>query len=328
MLQHCKIIDINNYNSNNKGFIIIMSQTPATLFSTIRDFLRYAVSQFSKAELTFGHGTNNAYDEAAYLVLEGLNLPIDQLEPFLDARLLPHECARLIELIELRISSRKPLPYLFNKAYMQGVPFYVDERVIVPRSYIGELMNTPAFINDPHAVIPDIRDVETVLDLCTGSGCLAILASFLFENAHVDATDLSPDALEVARMNVEKHKLSKKITLHQGNLFEPVKGKKFDLIIANPPYVAFEEVENFDPEYKAEPVMAHLSGKDGLDCVRKILTDAKEYLSDIGVLVCEFGIGREILEAEYPHLPFVFLDTEQSEGEVFALSALDLTSLH
>jgi ribosomal protein L3 glutamine methyltransferase len=307
---------------------IKMSQTPVTLFVTIRDFLRYAVSQFSKAELTFGHGTASVYDEAAYLVLEGLNLPIDQLDPFLDARLLPAERDRLVELIDLRVSSRKPLPYILKKAYMHGVPFYVDERVIVPRSYIGELMGHETFVNHEAALIPDAGDIESVLDLCTGSGCLAILAAHLFENATIDACDLSLDALDVARINVDKHTLGAKISLHHGNLFDAVKGKRFDLIIANPPYVAIEEVERFEAEHKAEPVMAHVAGLDGFDFVRKILTEAKEYLTEAGLLICEFGLGREILEYEYPHLPFIFLDTAESSSEVFAISAFDLKALH
>jgi ribosomal protein L3 glutamine methyltransferase len=301
-----------------------MSQSPVTTFSTIRDFLRYAVSQFNAAELVYGHGTTNPYDEAAYLVLEGLNLPIDQLEPFLDARLLDHERQRLADLIDARVTTRKPLPYLLNKAYMHGVPFYVDERVIIPRSYIGELMGMENFAGHENALIPEPSDITTVLDLCTGSACLAILAAMHFENALVDATDLSADALEVAKINVAKHNLEDRISLHQGNLFAPVKGRRYDLIIANPPYVAEEEVDAFAAEHAAEPRMAHVSGADGFDLVRQILAKAKEHLTDTGLLICEFGTGRAILEAEFPDLPFLFLDTEQSEGEVFAISAMDL----
>jgi ribosomal protein L3 glutamine methyltransferase len=301
-----------------------MPQSPVTTFSTIRDFLRYAVSQFNAAELVYGHGTTNPFDEAAYIVLEGLNLPIDQLEPFLDARLLEHERQRLADLIDARVTSRKPLPYLLNKAYMHGVPFYVDERVIIPRSYIGELMGMENFAGHENALIPEPSDINTVLDLCTGSACLAILAAMRFENAIVDATDLSADALEVAKINVAKHNLEDRISLLQGNLFAPVKGRRYDLIIANPPYVAEEEVDAFAAEHAAEPRMAHVSGADGFDLVRQILTKAKEHLTDTGLLICEFGTGRDILESEFPDLPFLFLDTEQSEGEVFAISAMDL----
>ncbi len=293
-------------------------------FSTIRDYLRYAVSRFRAAELVYGHGTSNAYDEAAYLVLEGLNLPIDQLEPYIDARLLDHERQRLADLIEARVTTRKPLPYLLNKAYMHGIPFYVDERVIIPRSYIGELMGAENFAGHEAALIPEPSEIESVLDLCTGSGCLAILAAMRFESASIDATDLSADALEVAKINVARHGLAQQITLHHGNLFTPVFGRRYDLIIANPPYVAEEEVDAFDAEYSAEPRIAHVSGEDGFDLVRQILTMAKEHLTETGLLLCEFGTGRDILEEEFPDLPFVFLDTEQSEGEVFAIYAGDL----
>ena len=300
-----------------------MKATPAQTLRTVRDFLRFAVSSFNRAELTYGHGTTNAYDEAAYLVLEGLSLPIDQLEPFLDARLLPDETERLAGLIEARVKTRKPLPYLLNRAYMHGVPFYVDERVIVPRSYIGELLALPSFAGGDDALIPEPDSVETILDLCTGSGCLAVLSAMRFENAGIDATDLSRDALDVAAINLAKHGMADRISLKQGNLFAPLNGRRYDLILANPPYVAEMEVEAFSAEHAAEPRMAHVSGNDGFDLVRQILAEAPAHLTETGLLVCEFGTGREILEAEYPHLPFNFLDTEESEGEVFALSAED-----
>ena len=300
-----------------------MQTNPAQTLRTIRDFLRFAVSRFNRAELTYGHGTTNAYDEAAYLVLEGLSLPIDRLEPFLDARVLPDEAVRLLSLIESRVSTRKPQPYLLNKSYMHGVPFYVDERVIIPRSYIGELLALPNFIGSHDALITEPASIETILDLCTGSGCLAILAAMRFENAEVDATDLSPQALEEAAINVTKHGLGSRIHLHQGNLFAPLNGRRYDLILANPPYVAEIEVDAFAAEYAAEPRMAHVSGEDGFDLVRQILAQTPDHLTETGLLVCEFGTGRDILEAEYPHLPFTFLDTEESEGEVFALSAED-----
>lgn len=301
-----------------------MSDTPATTFVTVRDFLRYAVSRFNTSGLVFGHGTDNAYDEAAYLVLEGLNLPIDQLEPYLDARLLNHERERLADLIEARATTRKPLPYLLNKAYMHGVPFYVDERVIIPRSYIGELMGNDNFAGHDGALIPDPNEIETVLDLCTGSACLAILAAMRFENAHVDASDVSRDALEVAKINVENHGLGGQISLVQGDVFSALQGKRYDLILANPPYVAEEEVDSFAMEHATEPRIAHASGADGFDLVRQILAQAKDHLTETGLLICEFGTGRQILEAEYPDLPFIFLDTEQSHAEVFAISAINL----
>lgn len=300
-----------------------MTDKPANSFLTVRDFLRYAVSRFNAANLVYGHGTTNAYDEAAYLVLEGLSLPIDRLEPFLEARLLGSERERLVGLIDARVATRKPLPYLLNKAYMHGVPFYVDERVIIPRSYIGELLARDDFAGGDQALIPEPDSVETILDLCTGSACLAILAAMRFENAWVDAADLSIDALDVARINVENHGLGDRISLHQGNLFAPLKGRRYDLILANPPYVARGEVDAFAPEHAAEPELAHVSGDDGFDLVRQILADAPHHLTETGMLVCEFGTGRDILAEEYPDLPFQFLDTEESQGEVFALSAED-----
>jgi ribosomal protein L3 glutamine methyltransferase len=290
---------------------------------TIRDFFRFAISRFNAARLVYGHGTDNAVDEAAFLVLEGLNLPVDNLDPFMDALLLPTERERLARLIEARVTSRRPLPYLLNKAYIQGVPFYVDERVIVPRSFIGEIMAGEMFAGGGDSLIPMPENVTSVLDLCTGSGCLAVLAAMRFENADVTGTDLSADALEVAAINIKTHKLDDRISLVQGNLFEPLHGRRFDLILANPPYVAEAEVAAFDPEYRAEPEMAHAAGADGFDLLRKILAAAPGHLSEDGLLICEFGTGRDMLEAEFPDLPFMWLDTEQSEAEVFALGKAD-----
>jgi ribosomal protein L3 glutamine methyltransferase len=288
--------------------------------ATVRDMLRWAVSGFRKARLVHGHGATNPIDEAAFLILEGLNLPVDDINPWLDARLLASERDRLARLIRARIDTRKPAAYLVNRTYMHGVPFYVDERVIIPRSYIGELMFSGLFGGENFQLIDDPAAVGRVLDLCTGSGCLAILAAGAFPNAEIDAVDLSSDALAVAQINVEEHELTSRINLLQGSLFEPVEGQTYDLILTNPPYVAEEEVAGFPPEYAQEPVMAHLGGPDGLDIVRRILAEAAEHLNDGGGLLCEIGTGRDILEAEYPHLPFLWLDTEQSEGEVFWLT--------
>ena len=287
---------------------------------TLRDFLRCAVSRFNQAELVYGHGTDNAYDEAAFLVLEALHLPIDNLDPFLDARLQQTEKLKLAALIEARVTTRKPLPYLLNKAYIQGVPFYVDERVIVPRSYIGELMASEMFAGGMGSLVPDPASIESVLDLCTGSGCLAILAAMRFENAKVCATDLSKPALEVAKVNVAKHFPHGRVRLFHGDLFAPIRSRTFDLIIANPPYVAEAEAAAFDPEHSAEPLMAHVSGADGFELTRRILNDAEGHLNDDGLLICEIGTGRDLLAEEFPDLPFLWLDTQFSEGEVFALT--------
>ncbi len=291
------------------------------LFATLRDWLRYAIGRFRAAGLAFGHGATTALDEAAYLILEGLNLPINSLDPFLDAWLLRSERERLEALIEARVATRKPAAYLLNRAYIQGVPFYVDERVIVPRSFIGELLMT-TFAED-NALIGDPESVARVLDLCTGGGSLAVLAARVFPKAAVDAVDLSPDALAVARRNLEEHRLSERVRLFEGDLFAPVSGERYDLILANPPYVDAEAIANFPPEYAAEPRIAHAGGADGLDVVRRILSDAPDHLTPEGALVCEIGRGRDLIVRDYPDLPFVWLDTEESEGEVLFLRAGD-----
>ncbi len=292
---------------------------------TVRDFLRYAVSCFNAAGLTYGHGTAGALDEAAFLILEALQLPVDDINPWLDARLLPDERRKLASLLDARVTTRKPAPYLVGKAYIQGIPFHVDERVIVPRSFIAELLLGDALGPDQLGLIAEPEALGSALDLCTGSGCLAIIAAMCLPNAEVDAVDLSADALEVARLNLAEHGVEDRIRLLGGDLFKPVKSARYDLIITNPPYVAAAEVAAFPPEYANEPQLAHLGGADGLDLVRRILAEAAAHLTPEGGLICEIGTGRHILEDEYPTLPFTWLDTEQSEGEVFWLSRRDLT---
>jgi ribosomal protein L3 glutamine methyltransferase len=287
---------------------------------TIRDYLRFAVSRFRAAKLEHGHGASNALDEAVFLILETLNLPVDDINPWLDAKLLPAEREKLASIIEARITTRKPAAYLTKRTYIHGVPFYVDERVIVPRSYIGELLFSGLFGGEGHNLIKHPEKISSVLDLCTGSGCLAILAAGIFPNASVDAVDLSADALAVARINVKDHDLEQRVTLHQGDLFAPLAQKKYDLIITNPPYVAAAEVAAFPREYALEPVMAHLGGPDGLDITRRILAEAPKHLNKGGGLLCEIGTGRDILEREFPKLKFFWLDTEESTGEVFWLT--------
>ena len=291
------------------------------LFVTPRDWLRYAVGRFRAENLAFGHGATTALDEAAYLILEGLRLPIDTLDPFLDAKLLLGERKRLDDLIEARATERKPAAYLLHRAYVQGVPFYVDERVIVPRSFIGELLMT-AFAED-NALTGDPEAILRVLDLCTGGGSLAVLAARVFPNAAIDAVDLSADAIAVATRNVGEHELADRIRLFAGDLFQPLADERYDLILTNPPYVDAEAVAAFPPEYAAEPRMAHAGGADGLDLVRRILADAPTHLTEEGALICEVGRGRGLLARDYPDLPFVWLDTEESEGEVFLLRAPD-----
>jgi ribosomal protein L3 glutamine methyltransferase len=304
-----------------KGPLLSEADERVESFLTPRDWLRYAVGRFLSAHLAFGHGATTALDEAAFLILEGLGLPIDTLDPFLDARLLRHERGRLLELIEARVTTRKPAAYLVNRAYIKGVPFYVDDRVIVPRSLIGELVMT-AFAED-NALIGDPERIASVLDLCTGGGSLAILAARVFPNSRIEAVDVSPGALEVAERNLDEHGLRDRIALRRGDLFAPVNGERFDLILTNPPYVDAAAIARFPPEYAAEPTVAHAAGADGLNIVRRILREAPAHMTAGGSLICEVGGGRERLEHEFPRLPFVWLDTEDTSGEVFLLRAAD-----
>lgn len=286
---------------------------------TLRDWWRFGTSAFTKAGLVYGHGTDNATDEAAFLVLSALNLPIDTLDPWLDCRLTRAERAAVASLFQRRIETRKPASYLTNSAWIQGRRFYVDENVIIPRSFIGELLCQDRLA----AAVGDPDNVMRVLELCTGSGCLAILAAEAFLDATIDASDLSNPALEVARRNVSDYGLGGRITLLQSDLFKSIPAGQYDLIIANPPYVTTRAVQAFPPEYKAEPAMAHAGGEDGLDLVHRILADAPRYLAPGGAIVVEIGDARDALEASRPDLPFLWLDTETSEGEVFALQASD-----
>ena len=292
---------------------------------TLMDFVRYAVSRFVEARLAFAHGTTDPVAEAAFLVCEALHLHPDQFEIFADARITGAEAKTILELIGKRVSTRKPAAYLVNKIYMRGLPFYVDERVIVPRSFIGELLNSH-FEGEDEAgsLIGDPAAVESVLDLCTGSGCLAILAAQHFPNALVDAADVSRHALEVAARNVREYGLEDRITLHRGDLFAPLGDVRYDLIISNPPYVDAEGMAALPPECRAEPRLAFGGGADGLDVVRRILREAPDHLRPEGGLLCEIGRGRERVEAAFPELPLLWLDTEDSEGEVFWIAAADL----
>jgi ribosomal protein L3 glutamine methyltransferase len=299
-----------------------MSDPRLETFLTPRDWFRYAVGRFNHAGLAFGHGATNAVDEAAFLILEALHLPIDSFDPFADGRLLIEERQRIADLIDARVETRKPLAYLLNRAYIQGVPFYVDERVIVPRSFIGELLFTDLIGETGPIDAPE--EVESVLDLCTGGGSLAILAAGAFPVAKVDAVDLSRDALEVARKNIDMHKLGDRIELFEGDLFKPLADRTYDVILTNPPYVDAEALAAFPPEFAAEPRIAHAGGKDGLDIVRKIIAEARAHLNPGGALICEIGQGRGALEEEYPDLSWIWLDTRESEGEVFFIRAEDL----
>jgi ribosomal protein L3 glutamine methyltransferase len=294
---------------------------------TLLDFVRYAVSRFIEAKLAFAHGTTDPVAEAAFLICETLHLHPDQFEAFATARVTAAEAKAILDLIARRVTSRKPAAYLVNKIYMRGLPFYVDERAIVPRSFIGELLDSHfggesdagrgALIDDPAAV-------ESVLDLCTGSGCLAILASRRFPNAAIDAVDISKDALEVAARNVADYGLEDRISPHRGDLFGPLGGKRYDLIISNPPYVDAQGMADLPRECLAEPKLAFDGGADGLAIIRRLLAEARRHLTPDGGLLCEIGRGREQLEAAFPQLPLLWLDTEESNGEVFWIAAADL----
>jgi ribosomal protein L3 glutamine methyltransferase len=291
---------------------------------TLLDFVRYAVSRFAEAKLVFAHGTPDPVAEAAFLVAETLHLHPDQFEQFAHAHVTAAEGRKILDLVERRISTRKPAAYLVNRIYMRGLPFYVDERTIVPRSFIGELLDSHFGGEDGASLIGDPAEVTSLLDLCTGSGCLAVLAARHFPNAAIDAVDISKDALAVAARNVGDHGLDGRITLHRGDLFAPLGNQRYDLIISNPPYVDAEGMAGLPRECRAEPKLAFDGGADGLDVVRRILKEAKSHLAPQGGLLCEIGRGRDNLEAAYPQLPLLWLDTEDSEGEVFWIAASDL----
>jgi len=298
---------------------------------TLLDFVRYAVSRFTEAEIVFAHGTTDPVAEAAFLVCEALHLHPDQFEAFATARVTSAEGRKILDLIARRVTTRKPTAYLVNKIYMRGLPFYVDERTIVPRSFIGELLDThfgrqenEQYDEEDGSLIGDPASVRSVLDLCTGSGCLAILASRNFPNAAIDAVDISKDAIEVATRNVGDYGLQDRLKLYRGDLFKPLGSKRYDLIISNPPYVDAEGMADLPRECRAEPKLAFDGGADGLDIVRRILDEATAHLTPQGGLLCEIGRCRPQLEAAYPQLPLLWLDTADSEGEVFWIAAADL----
>ncbi|GAO35689.1 N5-glutamine S-adenosyl-L-methionine-dependent methyltransferase [Sulfuricella sp. T08] len=283
--------------------------------TTVRDLLRFAVSRFNQANLFFGHGTTNAFDEAAYLILHTLHLPLDRLEPFLDARLLPEEVDAVVEILRRRVEERLPAAYLTHEAWLGDLSFYVDERVIVPRSFIAELLREQLqpWVEDPEAI-------TSGLDMCTGSGCLAILMALTFPNALIDAVDLSTDALDVARRNVADYGLGDQLSLIQSDLFTALEGQRYDLIVSNPPYVNAPSMQTLPEEYRREPVGALASGEDGLEHVRTILREAPKHLNKGGLLVVEIGHNRDALEEAFPELPFTWLETSAGDEHVFLLT--------
>jgi ribosomal protein L3 glutamine methyltransferase len=281
---------------------------------SIRDLLRFAVSRFTEADLFFGHGSTSAYDEAAYLILHSLHLPLDQLDPFLDARLTTTERTQVLRIIERRATEKIPAAYLTREAWLGEFCFYVDERVIVPRSFIAELLR--------EQLAPWVREpggIRSALDLCTGSGCLAILLADAFENAAIDASDISGDSLEVAEKNVADYGLESRINLVRSDLFTGLAGRRYDLIVSNPPYVSAASMAALPDEYRHEPQGALASGADGLDATRAILREAASHLNEEGILVVEIGHNRAVLENDFPRTPFTWLETSTGDEFVFLL---------
>ncbi|NOQ13225.1 MAG: 50S ribosomal protein L3 N(5)-glutamine methyltransferase [Methyloprofundus sp.] len=291
-----------------------MQQTIQTL-STVRDYIRWGASRFAEAELFHGHGTVTALDDAAALVLHSLHLPYNLSESYFSAQLTVDERHKIVELINQRIKTRLPSAYLMHEAIFAGLPFYVDERVLVPRSPIAEL------IREQFSPWVEAEQIQHVLDLCTGSACIAIACAYAFPDALVDAVDLSEEALEVAKINVAKHELEEQLTLYHSDLFKALPAHKYDLIVSNPPYVAISEWERLPAEFHAEPEMGFTGGESGLDLVIKILVDAAEYISEQGILIVEVGSSAETLQTQFPEVPFYWLNFEQGGDGVFLLTA-------
>lgn len=292
---------------------------------TLRDWLRWAVSRFTEAELYFGHGCDNAYDEAIWLILHTLHLPQDRLEPFLDARLTQEERRNVHDILHQRIAKRLPAAYLTKEAWLGHYRFHVDARVIVPRSYFANVLeeNFAPWIEDP-------EQIGSALDMCTGSGCLAILMAMTFPNATIDAIDLSPDALAVARQNIAEYGFENRVSPIESNLFDALKttGKRYDLIISNPPYVTQESMSNLPAEYRHEPAMALAAGDDGLDIVHRLIAESGRHLNPGGLLAVEVGHNRHLVEAAYPELPLTWIDTADGEEKIFIIHREQLPLPH
>lgn len=285
---------------------------------TIRDFIRWGASEMNRHEVYFGHGFTSALDEAVYACLFALKLPNDWPTTYFDTRLIESERKTVYELLMLRVKSRVPLSYLTNEAWFCGLKFYVDQRVLVPRSPIAEL------IQNQFEPWVDPESVQSILDLCTGSACIAIACQYAFPNAHVVASDLSKDALEVASINVQQHGLADDLELIESDCFHSIPAQKFDLIVSNPPYVDANDLASMPDEYGQEPAMGLGSGDDGLDLTFKILNQATDYLSDHGVLMVEVGNSAMALVELLPNVPFSWVEFEQGGDGVFYISSEDL----
>lgn len=289
---------------------------------TICDFIRYATSAFNEAGIYYGHGTDNAWDEATALVLHTLHLPHDINPIVLHANLTKSECAKLFDLITQRVDQRVPVPYLTHEAWFAGLSFYVDERVLIPRSPIAELIGQRF---EPWVSAGNVYDI---LDLCTGSGCIAIACAKAFPDASIDASDISSDALVVAKINVLRHGVEDQVHLFKSDLFDAQLSKKYDIIVSNPPYVSTEEFLTLPKEYHHEPKLGLTGGVEGLDVVLRILRDAHRYLNPQGILIIEVGNSETVLSKKFPNIPFTWLEFQHGGGGVFLLTAEQLKIFH
>ena len=295
---------------------------PLQVLTTIRDFIRWGSSEFLRNDLSFGHGFASAFDEARYLVLHALALPYDWPDAYFDTVLTPPEREQVIAILQLRVNSRQPAAYITRESWFCGLKFYVDERVLVPRSPIAELI---ANHFEPWV---DSSRVKRILDLCTGSGCIAIAAKYQFPDALVCASDISRDALEVAALNLEQHELSDHIRLYESDLFNAIPAQEFDVIVSNPPYVDAEDMAALSDEFKFEPDLGLRAGADGLALVGRILAEAATYLSDYGVLFIEVGNSQPAMEQKYDFLPMTWIDFEYGGSGVCCIQAQDLKQRH
>lgn len=291
--------------------------SPIDDLHSVRDYLRYACSRFAASPLFFGHGTDNVWDEAVQLVMRSLHLPLENNTVFLDARLTWEERNTILERIDRRVNERVPLAYLLGEAWFMGMPFHVDERVLVPRSPIGELIE-----NGFQPWLGD-RPVERILDLCTGSGCIGIGAASVFVDAEVVLSDISADALEVAESNIDLHGLRGRVSAVQSDVFEKVEGR-FDVIVSNPPYVDAEDLADMPDEYRHEPELGLAAGQDGLDIAHRILAGAADHLTPGGLLVVEVGNSWAALDDAYPDLPLTWLEFENGGDGVFVIGEAEL----
>jgi len=298
------------------------TQHITTELLTIRDWLRYAVSRFEASDIFYGHGTDNAYDEAVWLIMSGLHLPHDTLNNFLDAKLTSEERVKLAAFIDERISKHTPAAYLLKEAWLQSYKFYVDERVLIPRSFIAELLVNGGL--QPWIEFPEL--VNSAADICTGSGCLGILLADAYPDAEIDVIDISTDAIDVCDINIANYGLQDRVTAIESDMFSALQGKQYDLIISNPPYVDAPSMAELPAEYRNEPQLALGSGVAGLDHTHTILREAANHLTDNGILVVEIGHNRDALLDAYPDLPFTWLEVSSGDEFVFLLTKSQLTS--